>query len=64
MDERAQTCFAKALEDAGLPDDPRLRSTLKAYFRWATAAMATHPESPNDVPIGLPLAQWSWDGPA
>src|SRR5438093_7022700 len=27
MDERAQTCFAQALDDAGLPDDPRLRST-------------------------------------
>jgi len=36
MDERAQICFAQALDDAGLPDDPRLRSILKAYFRWAT----------------------------
>src|SRR5882757_7291451 len=34
MDERAQICFAQALDDAGLPDDSRLRSTLKAYFRW------------------------------
>src|SRR2546421_3218317 len=24
MDERAQTCFALALDDAGLPNDPRL----------------------------------------
>src|SRR5213595_3887241 len=45
MDERAQTCFAQALDDAGLPDDPRLRSTLKAYFRWATQTMSAHPES-------------------
>ena len=63
MDERAQTCFALALDDAGFPDDPRLRSTLKAYFLWATAAMAAHPESADDVPVGLPLARWSWDGP-
>src|SRR6266850_908881 len=32
MDERAQVCFAQAVDDAGLPDDPRMRSTLKAYF--------------------------------
>jgi hemoglobin len=63
LDERAQTCFAQALDDAGLPDDPRLRSTLKAYFRWATEAMTAYPKSPDDVPAGLSLARWSWDGP-
>jgi hemoglobin len=63
MDERAQICFAQALDDAGLPDDLRLRSTLKAYFRWATEAMAAYPGSPQDVPAGLVLARWSWDGP-
>ncbi len=63
MDERAQACFAQALDDAGLPDDARLRSTLKAYFRWATEAMSAHPESADDVPAGLALARWSWEGP-
>jgi len=63
MDERAQTCFAQALDDADLPDDPRLRSALKAYFRWATQAMAAHPNSADDVPHGLVLRRWSWDGP-
>ena len=33
MDERAQTCFGLALDDANLPDDAALRATLKAYFR-------------------------------
>src|SRR4051794_13174782 len=63
MDERAQGCFAQALDDAGLPDDPQLRSTLKAYFRWATEAMSAHPESAQDVVEGLRLPRWSWDGP-
>ena len=63
MDERAQTCFAQALDDAGFPDDPRLRSTLKAYFRWATGVMAAYPESADRVPDGLSLTRWSWDGP-
>jgi hemoglobin len=63
MDERAQTCFAQAIEDAGLPDDPDLRRALKAYFRWATEAISTYPDSPDDVPGQLPLRHWSWDGP-
>ena len=64
MDERAQICFAQALDDAALPDDAHLRTTLKAYFRWATAAMAAYPKSAEDVPAGFPVARWSWDGPA
>lgn len=63
MDERAQVCFALALDDAGLPEDDRLRSTLKDYFRTATSLMATYPESSADVPDGLSLPRWSWDGP-
>jgi hemoglobin len=63
MDERAQVCFAQALDDACLPDDPKLRSTLKAYFLWATAAMSAYPTSADDVPSGLVLRHWSWDGP-
>ena len=63
MDERAQVCFAQALDDAELPADARLRTTLKAYFGWATARMATYPQSADDVPSGLPLGRWSWDGP-
>lgn len=63
MDERAQVCFALALDDAGLPDDPRLRTTLKDYFRWATSAMGAFPNSSDDVPSALRLPGWSWDGP-
>jgi hemoglobin len=63
MDERAQGCFALALDDAKLSADPALRATLVAYFRWATETMSRYPDSPDDVPDGLPLARWSWDGP-
>jgi hemoglobin len=63
MDERAQTCFALALDDAGLPNDDPLRSTLKAFFHWATQTMSAYPESADDVPSGLPFPQWSWEGP-
>src|SRR3984885_9928808 len=64
MDERAQTCFAQALDDARIPGDPRLRSTLKAYFRWATERMSGYPKSADHVPDGLAMAQWSWNWPA
>ena len=63
MDERAQTCFAQALDDVGLPDDPRLRATLKDYFRWATQRMSGCPKSADHIPDGLALARWSWNGP-
>ena len=63
MDERAQACFAQALDDAQLPADAALRIALRDYFRWATATMAAYPHSPDDVPAQLPFAKWSWDGP-
>ena len=63
MDERAQQCFALALDDAKLPEDPALRATMRAYFRWATTRMSSYPRSPDDVPPGLSVARWSWDGP-
>jgi hemoglobin len=61
MDERAQTCFRLALDDAGLPDDPRLRLTLTAWFRRATAEMAAYPSSAEDVPDNVDLPRWPWD---
>ncbi len=63
MDDRAQVCFALAIDDAGLPADVELRSTLKAYFRWATSLMNAYPGSADSVPAGLPMARWSWNGP-
>ncbi len=63
MDERALACFAEALDDAGLPEDRRLRDSLRSYFRWANEAMDTYPESADDVPAGLTIGKWSWDGP-
>ncbi len=63
MDQRARACFDLAIDDAKLPDDAALRATLVAYFQWATAAMARYPHSADDVPVGLRVARWSWDGP-
>jgi hemoglobin len=63
MDEAAQVCFSQALDDANLPGDARLRTTLQDYFHWAIATMSAFPDSADDVTSNLSVAQWSWDGP-
>src|SRR5881628_1302544 len=32
-------CFVRALDDAGLPDDPAFRTALREYIEWAMADM-------------------------
>ena len=63
MDNRAIRCFDEALSDVGLDADERVRTTLHDYFAWATrTAMARYHDSPDDVPDGLRLRHWSWEG--
>jgi hemoglobin len=63
MDRRAIACFDDALMDADFAGDDRLRQALHDYFAWATtASMARYHESADDVPDGLRIPHWSWDG--
>jgi hemoglobin len=63
MDRRAIACFDQALADVGLDADERLRSVLHDYFAWATTTtMARYHDSAHDVPAGLTVPHWSWDG--
>ena len=63
MDRRAIACFDLALEDADLAGDDRLRQVLHVYFSWATTTtMARYHDSADDVPEGLRIPHWSWDG--
>ena len=62
MDRRAIACFDQAMDDAGIVD-ARLRQVLHDYFAWATTTtMAAYHESADDVPDGLRIPHWSWDG--
>jgi hemoglobin len=62
MDRRAITCFDQALADVGLTDDP-LRQVLRDYFAWATTStMSAYHDSADDVPAGMSIPRWSWDG--
>jgi hemoglobin len=63
MDRRAIACFDQALADTGLDADGRLRQVLHDYFAWTTTTtMARYHHSADDVPDGLAIPRWSWDG--
>ena len=63
MDRRAIACFDEALVDVGLADQGGLRQVLHDYFAWATnSTMSRYHDSAADVPTGLPIPHWSWDG--
>jgi hypothetical protein len=43
--------------------DRALRQVLHDYFAWATTTtMSRYHQSANDVPNGLSIPHWSWDG--
>ena len=60
MDRRAVACFVQALTDAAIPE--QVRPTLTDYFTWAVGQMSAFPRSADDVPDGMPMAHWSWEG--
>ncbi len=63
MDHRAIACFDQALVDVGLDRDDRLRRVLHDYFAWATTTtMSRYHRSADEVPDGLLIPRWSWDG--
>ena len=62
MNHRAVACFDAALSDIGLTDRP-VAQALHDYFAWATwNTMYRYHASAADVPEGLRIPRWSWDG--
>ena len=62
MDQRAIVCFDQALADVVLADY-RVEQVLHDYFVWATTTvMSRYHRSADDVPEGLRIPRWSWDG--
>ena len=63
MDRRAIACFDEAMTDVGITGNDPVRTVLHDYFAWATTTtMSRYHDSANDVPDGLRIPQWSWDG--
>ena len=62
MDRRAIACFDEALADVGITAQP-LHDVLHDYFAWATTTtMSRYHHAARDVPDGLAIPRWSWDG--
>jgi len=55
-------CFVQAADDAGLPPDPEFRAALRAYMEWAVAGVLDYGDPAAEVPAGLAMPRWSWDG--
>lgn len=63
MDHRAIACFDQALDDIGLKRGEPLWQILHDYFAWATTTtMSRYHHSASDVPDGLQIPKWSWNG--
>lgn len=63
MDQRAIVCFDQALADAGIAAESELGRALHDYFAWATTTtMARYHHSADDVPSGLTIPRWGWNG--
>ena len=63
MDRRSIACFVQALDDVGIDVGSKVGRVLSDYFAWATTTtMSSYHGSADDVPAGLTVPHWSWDG--
>jgi hemoglobin len=63
MDQRAIACFDQALEDMQYVSEPLVARETDDYFAWATTTtMSRYHHSVDDVPDGLLIPKWSWQG--
>ena len=62
LGRRFASCFADALDDAELPDDPELRDQLRAYMQWAVSDVMACAPKEAVVPDRRAVPRWSWGG--
>ena len=62
LGERFLRCFITAIDDAGLPDDPKFREVLRSYMKWATDEVMSYDPPDTVVERLQPVPHWSWDG--
>ena len=62
-DRRAVDCLDQAMQDVGIAATDPLRQVLHDYFAWATTTtMSQYHGSADEVPDGMSVPRWSWDG--
>jgi len=62
LGERFIDCFVKAIDDAQLPTDRRLRRVLREYMQWAVQDVDGYSPAGSTVPQSLEMPRWSWEG--
>ena len=60
---RFVACFVHAADDAGLPEDPDFRAALRSYMEWAVIEVISYAPPEAEVPTGLAVPRWGWNGP-
>ena len=49
-----------AADDAGLPDDPEVRSAYLAYVEWGTRLALANSQPGAEPPPRAPVPRWGW----
>jgi hemoglobin len=62
LGRRFLACFVAAADDAGLPEDPEFRASLRAYMSWAVDEVLELGEPEALVSDGRRLPHWTWEG--
>jgi hemoglobin len=62
LGERFVACFVQAADDAGLPEGPAFRASLRSYMEWAVGEVLSYSPEGSTVPADLPVPRWGWDG--
>lgn len=60
---RFVACFVQAADDAGLPEDPEFSAALRSYMEWAVGEVISYAPPDAQVPTGLSVPRWGWNGP-
>jgi hemoglobin len=62
LGDRFVACFVQAADDAGLPEDPDFRRSLRSYMEWAVRDVLSYSSRDSTVPTDMATPRWSWDG--
>jgi len=62
LGQRFARCFAAAMDDARLPEDPAFRAAMNAYMRWAVADVLQYGPPETVVRPDTRAPRWDWDG--
>jgi len=60
--ERFVECFVAAQDAVGLPDEPALRGSLRAYMEWAVADVLARQAPGTTADPDALVPRWGWEG--